>query len=74
MTVYKMRTFEKDFEDILVMTSDYYSEALKKLVDGKSSVKYVSLFTLSVRTNDFGNINNHGYSHYNDDCYVFSYL
>lgn len=32
---YKMGTIKKDFEDILVATSDYYSEALEKLANGE---------------------------------------
>lgn len=32
----KTGMLEKDFEDILVATSDYYSEALEKLAYGES--------------------------------------
>lgn len=32
----KMGTLEKDFEDILAATSEYYSEALEKLANGES--------------------------------------
>ena len=31
----KMGTLEKNFEDILAVTSEYYSEALEKLADGE---------------------------------------
>ena len=33
----KKRTLEKDFEDILAATSEYYSEALEKLANGELS-------------------------------------
>lgn len=32
---FKMRTLEKDFEDILAATSEYYGEALGKLANGE---------------------------------------
>ena len=32
---YKMETLEKDFEDILAATSEYYGEALEKIANGE---------------------------------------
>lgn len=34
---HKIETLEKDFENILAVTSEYYSEALEKLADGEPS-------------------------------------